>query len=355
MLYFRMNKNLTLQVLKAFSGDALLLSYNGDNGEKRHILIDGGMPNTYTKYIKKVISKIECLDYVFITHIDKDHLGGILKLLESSQKDKVQNIFFNSGKIIKKSDSTMISESDGIALVDFINHSDRFKTNQEEITNEREPLELFGLKITFLSPSYEALDVFNNNFTLGEIKEEALISDSVLEQEESMDFQELITARPFREKQLKDDPANGASLSMLIEYEGKTILLLGDAKDHIIISSLKTLGYSVENRLKVDYLKLAHHGSKYHTSEEFLSLVDTSHFIISTNGRYGHPNIETLARILCHEKRDISQKIYFYYNYPKEEYERTKTHLLTNEEQERYNCKAQYNCIQFEILGKKCE
>jgi len=56
-----------------------------------------------------------------------------------------------------------------------------------------------------------------------------------------------------------------------------------------------------------------------------------------------------LARILCHKKRDISQKIYFYYNYPKEEYERTKTHLLTNEEQERYNCKVQYNCIQFEI------
>ncbi|SFV55834.1 metallo-beta-lactamase family protein [hydrothermal vent metagenome] len=350
-----MNKNLTLQVLKAFSGDALLLSYSDDNGKKRYILIDGGMPNTYTKYIKRVISKIECLDYVFITHIDKDHLGGILKLLESSQKDKVQNIFFNSGAIIKKSDSTMISESDGIALVDFINSSERFKTNQEEITNERKPLELFGLKMTFLSPSYEALDVFNNNFTLGKIKEEALISDSVLEQDEPMDFYELIIARPFREKRLKDDPANGASLSMLIEYEGKKVLLLGDAKDHIIISSLKALGYSVENRLKVDYLKLAHHGSKYHTSEEFLSLVDASHFIISTNGRYGHPNIETLARILCHKGRDVSQKIYFYYNYPKEAYERTKTHLLTSEEEERYNCKSIYNITLFQILGENSE
>jgi len=340
---------LALQILKAFSGDALLLSFDGTDDEEHHILIDGGMPNTYTKYIKKALRKIEQLDAVFITHIDKDHIGGILKLLDSSQKEKVQNIFFNSGKMIKKSDSTMISESDGVALVDFINTSDSLRCNREEITNESESFEFFGLNISFLSPSYEALEVFNQAFEIGEVKEEALISQSVKEEKISIDLEHLLIERPFKEKRLKDDPANGASLSLLITYKEKTVLLLGDAKDKIIIASLRKMGYSSENRLKVDYLKLAHHGSKYHTSEEFLALVESFHYIISTNGRYGHPNIETLARVLCHKSRDRSKKIYFYYNYSKEVYEESKTHLLSEKEEEKYNCELIYNCQQIEL------
>ncbi len=348
-------KNLTLHVLKAFSGDALFLSYIGDDEHKHNILIDGGMPNSYKKYIKTHIAKIEHLDYVFLTHIDKDHIGGILKLLDSSQKNKVKNIFFNSGKMIRKSDSTLVSESDGIALIDFINNSNTLNTNKKELTNESEPFNFFGLQITLLSPSYEALEVFNNAFTLGEIKEEALISDSLIKEDVSLDFYQLIKEKPFKEKRLKDDPANGASLSMILKYEEQTLLLLGDAKDHIMVSSLKALGYSTENRLKVDYLKLAHHGSKYHTSEEFLALVECQNYIISTNGRYGHPNIETLARVLCNKHRDTSKKIYFYYNYAKEDYKNTKTHLLTSEEEERYNCKSIYNHTLFNILGENSD
>jgi len=332
---------LTLQVLKAFSGDAIILSYEGEDEHRHHILIDGGMPNTYTKQLKKHISKIEQLDAVFITHIDKDHIGGVLKLLDSSHQSKVKQLYFNSGKLIHKHQSSEISESDGIALIDFINCSTMLKANQEEITNCREPIELFGLKITFLSPSYEALEVFNRKFTLGEIKEEALISQTY-EKQEMVELEQLLIERPFREKRLQDDPANGASLSMLIEFQSKKILLLGDAKDHIIIGSLRDLGYTKENRLKVDYLKLAHHGSKYHTSEEFLSLIECYHYIISTNGRYGHPNIETLARVLCHEGRDRSQKIYLYYNYSKEIYEDSLTYLLSLEEEQRYNCEVIY-------------
>ena len=340
---------LALQILKAFSGDALLLSFDGTDDEEHHILIDGGMPNTYTKYIKKALRKIEQLDAVFITHIDKDHIGGILKLLDSSQKDKVQNIFFNSGKMIKKSNSTMISESDGIALIDFINGSESFRSNREEITTEAKAFDLFGLSIEFLSPSYEALEVFNHAFSIGKVKEEALISQTIEKIKNSVDLEQLLIERPFREKRLKDDPANGASLSMFIYFQEKTLLLLGDAKDMIIISSLKKMGYSSQNRLRVDYLKLAHHGSKYHTSEEFLALVECNHYIISTNGRYGHPNIETLARLLCHKWRDKNEKIYLYYNYSKDVYDGSQTYLLSEEEEDRYNCEVIYDCQKIEL------
>ena len=54
--------------------------------------------------------------------------------------------------------------------------------------------------------------------------------------------------------------------------------------------------------LNVDFLKIAHHGSKYATSDEFLNKVSPADAIISVgkNNSYGHPNPEVLQRLTQH-------------------------------------------------------
>jgi len=344
-------KKFDLHVLQAMSGDSLLLSYIGSDNKEHNILVDGGKPNTFQKSIKKVMKEIDTLDYVFVTHIDNDHIGGINKLLGSSYQNNIQNIFLNSGQLISKNTSTMISASDTNTLIDFINKSDTLKSNKKEITIDTK-FYFFGLKISFLSPTYEALNHFNNSYTLNKIKEEALISYTD-EEDESTEILSKLAKIEFGETSLKADPSNGASLAMLIEYQKKSILLLGDAKDSILISSLQQ-NYSKKNRLKVDYIKLSHHGSKFHTSTKFLSLVECNNFIISTDGKNNknkHPNIETLARVLCHDYRDRSQKVYFYFNYPKQEYVNNGRRLLTGKEEIDYKCECIYDCNLFQ-LGK---
>lgn len=343
-------KKFDLHVLEAMSGDSLLLSYIGSDNKEHNILVDGGKPNTFQKSIKKVMKEIDTLDYVFVTHIDNDHIGGINKLLGSSYQDNIQNIFLNSGQFISKNSSTMISESDANTLIDFINKSDTLNSNKKEITIET-TFDFFGLKISFLSPTHEALYHFCNSYTLDKIKEEALISDTEEKDEPIQTLSELAKIK-FGETSLKADPANGASLAMLIAYQKKSILLLGDAKDSILISSLRQ-NYSDKNRLKVNYIKLSHHGSKFHTTNEFLSLVECKHFIISTDGKNNknkHPNIETFARILCHYYRDKTEKIYFYFNYPKDVYIENGRRLLSAEEEEEYNCKCIYDYNLFQLV-----
>ena len=62
---------------------------------------------------------------------------------------------------------------------------------------------------------------------------------------------------------------------------------------------VRTLGYSDTNKLKLDLVKISHHGSQYSTSDEFLSLLDSECYIISTNGsKHGLPNKRTIARII---------------------------------------------------------
>ena len=83
-----------LNIFQAFTGDSILINYIGIDSKQYNILIDGGMPNTFKQSIKKVVQDIDYLDYIFLTHIDRDHIGGVLKLIESSYQNKIKNIFF---------------------------------------------------------------------------------------------------------------------------------------------------------------------------------------------------------------------------------------------------------------------
>ena len=77
---------LNIKVLKALNGDCIIISYG--EKEKHNILIDGGQGRTgfrqlctYVDNEKKAGNKI---DLLILTHIDSDHIDGILRLL--SQK-----------------------------------------------------------------------------------------------------------------------------------------------------------------------------------------------------------------------------------------------------------------------------
>lgn len=71
-----------LRVFKADKGDCLLLT----SGDGRHVLVDGGMRRSYTDHVAPFLSRLhrrgERLDAVCITHIDRDHVWGVLQMLD---------------------------------------------------------------------------------------------------------------------------------------------------------------------------------------------------------------------------------------------------------------------------------
>lgn len=99
-------------------------------------------------------------------------------------------------------------------------------------------------------------------------------------------------------KVLAPDKAAGGgnedSLVMMLEAGGKSILFTGD------------IGMKTEEMLinacvlyDCDILKVAHHGSKYSTSEDFLLAVmpETAVISVGKNNYYGHPTAECLERL----------------------------------------------------------
>lgn len=87
---------------------------------------------------------------------------------------------------------------------------------------------------------------------------------------------------------------NAGSMVLELEYKNFSMLCTGDVEgegEDILLQKLKGKDY--------DVLKVAHHGSKYSTSETFLKLCMPEIALVSAGeeNRYGHPHEELLERL----------------------------------------------------------
>ena len=119
----------------------------------------------------------------------------------------------------------------------------------------------------------------------------------------SLSFQDILAADKF---EADTSIANGSSIAFIAEADGKAMLFLGDTHDETVLKTLSSMGYSATSKLSVELIKVSHHGSKYNTSPEFLSLINTKRYLISTDGsRHGLPDKRTIARILASSEQGI--------------------------------------------------
>jgi len=87
----------TLEVLKAFEGDCLLLHW-GDRANPRLAIIDGGPGSTYENHLRKRLDEIVearnggpiDVEFAMVSHVDNDHIVGIDKLF-GVLRSEVQN------------------------------------------------------------------------------------------------------------------------------------------------------------------------------------------------------------------------------------------------------------------------
>lgn len=299
-----------LNILKVNCGDSIIFKYLGVDNHFHNILIDGGLPMTYEMVLKpkilEIFNKNEKIDLLIVTHYDNDHIGGILKFVydDNIEKSLVTKWWVND-KINFKS-NTNISTSQLESLRSYL-YSKGYNT-LSNITNENDVEYLSGVKITVLSPSKNAYYDINNissNYTI-----ETNISSNL------SDYKTLIGN--FEIKTSKEDTSisNRSSIGVLIERFDFTFLFMADCVPSIIVESLNRRGYSSQNKLKIDYCKISHHGSKSNISIELLDILECSNYIISSNGlnRYNLPHKETFALILRSASRDINKKINFYFN-----------------------------------------
>ncbi len=88
--------------------------------------------------------------------------------------------------------------------------------------------------------------------------------------------------------------ANDYSVAILLEYGKNRFLFTGDAEE---ASEMEMLSNGIE--LSADVYKVAHHGSRSASTQEFLNAVHPKYAVISCGegNSYGHPHAEVLNRL----------------------------------------------------------
>jgi beta-lactamase superfamily II metal-dependent hydrolase len=243
MVQFKI-KNLSVE-----QADCFLILLENIKGDSCNILVDGnreGKNSVSIQNMKKEIDKLNKLDYIIVTHVDNDHIGGILSLIQEYSTRKCNQLL----------DTTIIYN---FITKDTISYS-QAKTF-EDLVNDRQVIQSFKetyekkhclLKIFNISERRIATTIYVNrdkNAYLTFITPDKTGIDAVIK-----DYKAI-------KNKIKTTPngslINKNSISFLLEFGGSSILFLGDTywKDvEPIVDSIKNL----EN---INLIKVPHHGA----------------------------------------------------------------------------------------------
>ena len=243
-----LSRNLKIYFVDVGQGDCTFIV----TPRNKTILIDGGGSTSSTfdvgenTLIPYILDRgYRKIDLVFISHFDYDHVGGILKVLEEFKVDRV---------CIPK---------------------------QEENSENYQKF----LKI-----------VKEKNIQVIVVK-----SGNKVNIENDLFFDILWPI----EEQIEENKLNNNAIVMKLNYKNFTMMFTGDIEEEAE-SSIVNL-YKNTNKLKSSVLKVAHHGSKTSTTDEFLELVKPKIALIGVgkDNLFKHPSNKIIEKL-----ENIDIKIY---------------------------------------------
>jgi hypothetical protein len=321
---------LTIEMLPAEYGDCVWIEY-GEPGDVHRLLIDGGTYPTYKalrRRIKALHQEAPVLELLVVTHIDNDHIDGIVRLLQNPQLGvRFNDIWFNGWKHLGDPGDDALGPVQGEYLAARIGNrslpwNKGFCGNAVAISEaDKLPrLPLKGdLQLVLVSPTPAELTSLRAEWKQVVTEAEkhypapGSMADWLLRLgkdrlyqpdkegddslgEEAPDVEKLLDA----EFSPDGSPSNASSIAFLLEYGETRCLFAGDAHSDVLEASIQR--YLKEERLpllRLDAFKVPHHGSRGNVSPGLLELLRCKRFLISTNSRrYKHPDGESIARIV---------------------------------------------------------
>jgi len=314
---------LTLHVIQAEYGDCLILEY-GTQSNPKYVLIDGGPPGTYEAHLRAGLEKISQgggrLDLAIASHVDDDHIVGLLRLMEELRRQRangvaetveIDSLWHNSFSQTIGTDNDIETRLKALhantrsfadvmtltnAAVRGIGEGSQLRSaalalgipiNSDLISvdeAQRPIRSADGLRLYIVGPTKKNLE---------ELKTEWL---AWLHKHETSRLTTKETAATADE-----GVPNLSSIMVLAEDEatGKRLLLTSDGRgDHLSDGLKQAHLLSREGTLHVDVLKVPHHGSDRNVTKEFFKTVTADKYVISANGKYGNPDLDTLVWIV---------------------------------------------------------
>lgn len=362
-----------IEMLPAAHGDCLWIEY-GSGTTVHRILIDGGPAHAYPALRERILhlpADERHFDLLVITHIDADHIEGVIRLLLDAEAlaCRFERIWFNGRDQLNAVPDPageplggVQGEFLGMLIADYEQRTGTEVWNRGfagalaaiDRNNPALPVvELPGdCRLTLLSPDHARLLELKDNWAK-ELKAARLPSGDAAKLRERLDASRRLRAlgdvlgaeddfahdEPTPEDDLADtlggaagEPgadapfggdtsrANGSSIALLLDYPAAQpevrFLLTGDAWPAVLEASLDRL-LAPGERLAVSGFKLAHHGSVANVSESLLGKLSCANYLISTNGAiFHHPHARCVELLLKNHGAPGKPRLHFNYLTP---------------------------------------
>jgi hypothetical protein len=313
--------------LPARQGDAIWIEWGDDPDDPHRMIIDMGTGGSGKKIRERILQLPEDrrrFDLIVVTHVDEDHIGGLLTCL--AEADPIAgfaatDVWFNgfqhlSGQTVGATPNLEpLGPVQGELLSNWLrDHAWNNAFGGGPVRRvPGEPIARItlhdGLTLSVLGPTPERLENFIDTWK-EEVQiaiEKGRLDDSmvspgleVLGTDEPPVLENMADLEELADESVSKDnsEANGSSIALLLEHEDRAILLSGDAFSDDLIDGIDAL--SPGARLKLDLFKLPHHGSKKNVHRALIESVECEQWLISTDGtRFKHPDAEAIARILA--------------------------------------------------------
>jgi beta-lactamase superfamily II metal-dependent hydrolase len=408
-----------LTVFRSDKGDCLLLTTK----DKKRLLVDGGMGSSFKEHVAPALAalKPKKLDVVYVSHIDDDHIGGILELMDDVVAWRVHRFQVKSGNKKHKAPSVpeppevrelwhnafkeQVGANNAEEITDMLaqaatalanagpnfqrlseHHEDLATSTRQALVLARraspselgldvnrpakgklmlvrkgaKPFKLGTMTVRIVGPFEADLqklrDEWNdwldeNKPALATIREESKrvegglgnTAKAVLEAR-SAAFREFAAATQARlpgpelaaavrklGNRSRVTTPNLASLMLLVEEGGQTVLLTGDGHSDDVERALKQWKkLDAKGNLHVNVLKALHHGSEHDITEGFCSRVTADHYVFCGNGFQGNPELPVIEAMVNARLNgagpDRPFKLWFNAN-PKDKKAKYKKHL----------------------------
>lgn len=324
-----MDPAITLDVLPAGFGDCLLVTCP-TSGRPWRMLVDTGPDETYPALRRRLLAippetdGRRHIDLFVVTHIDHDHIGGAHLLLQDADlRLTFGDVWFNAPP---RRRVRGVAEGESLAKVLGAPEADlpwNLAWRGEAVVT---PAGQGGVeiaadgwpRITVLSPTPERLQalwkVWAKELEKLRRKERDKAEADRGQTRGAVDLEALARRRTALDRAVP----NGSSIAVLLENQGASVLLSGDAFADVLVPEIQALalkrGQPPGSPLAVDVLKLSHHGSRANVTTDLLKAVRAKHHVVSTSNAYfKHPNAEALARVITAGQQPV---LWFNYDTP---------------------------------------
>ncbi|WP_425391631.1 ComEC/Rec2 family competence protein [Ekhidna sp.] len=297
--------DISIDMLSLGNADSIIVWLKDDDENHCVILIDGGNKSDGQKVIDHLEKYIQphvgyaAPDILISTHHDKDHIGGLVPIVEyfgngitkvwvNNPADHISDASYQS---LKNSFRIRSERQQFKIILDSLNNLEEFIFLVDSKGIQRENA-LYGQEahngvIKVLGPSKEFYDSLLpgmegvENYVLNEAR---FAYKYLFNNPEIDDYNESNLPCPIVDEENTTSATNNSSVVLMIQARGKKYLFTGDAG----VSAFE----DIENRESLEdifWLDVPHHGSRRNLSSRLIDVMSPDTAYISAVGNRKHP------------------------------------------------------------------